>query len=66
MVLRSLTEAGLQEVITILLAWLNRLLFAEDRYDNFIKIWCFFTYIILILLLTVAKSLLGCRPRARA
>jgi hypothetical protein len=38
MMLRSLTEPGLQEVITILLAWLNSLLFAEDRYDKFIEI----------------------------
>jgi hypothetical protein len=42
MILRSLTEPGLQEVITILLAWLNSLLFAEDRYDKFIEILCFF------------------------
>jgi hypothetical protein len=34
MMLRSLTEPGLQEVITILLAWLNSLLFAEDRYPR--------------------------------
>jgi hypothetical protein len=65
MMLRSLNEAGLQEVITILLSWLNSLLFAEDRYDKFIEILCFFTFILLMslhLLVLSEESLHGCRP----